>query len=161
MYRRTLLSSLALACITAGCSSINSGGTGATVTTAAVNDAQLIVAALTPLGNQIATMSGVTPALVAQIDAEVAQAEAALPVIQPGVAQAVAAPSVTTIGSVVSSVVSALQGFALPDNVKDVLAAVQTLLPLVEAAVGIAIAVAAKPGAMTPGQARAVLATAH
>jgi hypothetical protein len=56
---------------------------------------------------------------------------------------------------------SALGSFSLPASIQTLLTAAQTLLPVLETAVGIAVAVAATPGGMTADQARAILAAAR
>lgn len=159
MHRRSVLATIpAIAVALAGCASTNST---ATISNEAVTDLNLIATALEPLGDTVATMAGATPAIVAQVNTDVAQLAAAAQAVAPGISTAVAQPSVMTVASALQAIVNALQGFALPANVQSVLTAAEALLPLVQMAVGIAIAVAApKAGAMTPAQARVVLAAA-
>ncbi len=156
MQRRAFLASSALAFL-AGCTA--STTSTAIVTATAAADLKLIADACLPLATAIAGTAGVSPGMVEQINVDVAQLEAAAVAVQPGVAVAIAAPSVSSVASVLSHILAMLSGFALPSNVTAILTAAQTLLPLVEAAVGIAVAVAARAGTMTPDQARAVLAS--
>lgn len=156
MHRRALLAASALA-LMSGCAMSNTSANAVTATAAA--DLKLIADACLPLATALADMSGVAPSVVMQINADVAQLEAAAAVVQPGVAVAIAAPSVSTVASTVSSIITMLSGMTLPASITQILTAAQTLLPLVEAAVGIAMAVAVRTTAMTPDQARGVLAT--
>lgn len=154
MHRRAFLASSALAFLT-GCAASTTSANSVPVTAAA--DLKLIADACLPLTAAIASMASVPPALVTQINSDVAQLEAAAAAVQPGIAVVVAAPRVSTVASAISSIVTALSVVSLPANVTQILTAVQTLLPLVEAAVGIAVALASRTNVMTPEQARTVL----
>jgi starvation-inducible outer membrane lipoprotein len=148
-----LTSAAALALALAGCAT----APAATISNEAVTDLNLIASAFQPLGDAVASMAGATPAVIAQVNTDIAQLEAAALAVAPGVSTAVAQPSVATVGSAFQSILAALQGLTLPSNIQAVLMAAETLLPLIQAAVGIAVAVGASETAMTPDQARLVL----
>jgi hypothetical protein len=157
MNRRSLLASiapLATLAVLGGCATTTPT---ATISNEAVTDLDLIASAFEPLGDAVASMAGATPAVIAKVNTDIAQLEAAASAVAPGVSTAVAQPSVTTVGSAVQSILTALQGLTLPTNIQAVLTAAETLLPLIQAAVGIAVAVGAPTAAMTPDQARLIL----
>jgi hypothetical protein len=157
MNRRALLASSVAVLGLAGCATTTTSTVAATV----VSDAGLIADGLLSLLTSVGSIVGITPATVAAIGNYVAQAKAAAATIVPTITAALAAPSVQTIGSAVSSIMSALGSFSLPASIQTLLTAAQTLLPVLETAVGIAVAVAATPGGMTADQARAILAAAR
>lgn len=72
---------------------------------------------------------------------------------------AAARPIVVRIASDVSAVISALSAVELPEALSRALQAAAVLLPIIEAAVGLAAPAGAATSAMTPAQARAALRT--
>lgn len=133
------------------------GQDAATIGQQVVTDVRLIANGLAAELPAISTLTGVDAATLADINAKVAEALAAAQQVVAGMAQSAAQPLVQQIGSDVAAVLAALGGVtSIPTNVQQIIAAVEALLPVVMAAVG--LFAARKATRMTPAQARVVLA---
>lgn len=159
--RRTIMTAGVGLLALAGCANIKTASD--VVSQQTFNDVKLLADAFTPIATQVATLAGAGPAVSAKIVELVGQIEAAAATIQPGLAIAVAQPAVSTIGSVINQIGATLsQVPGLPATIQTILTAAQSLLPLIEAAVGIAVALGASQrlGTMSPSEARVVLRSA-
>lgn len=160
MLRRLLLSTLPALPIlaVAGCTV----SSGLTLSTQTAGDVVNVAAGVSSVMVLIAQSSGMAPEIVAKVANLVAKVRAAAATIVPGMLRAVAVPSVLTISQSVDDLITLLAGLpSVPEKVLQVLRATQTILPLVEAAVGVSFSSAARvPTQTTPDQARSVLNTA-
>ena len=153
--RRALLSAVAVLPF-AGCASFGSG------LAAVQSDAALILNGINAILPAIQSFPGVPSTLGAVVGAYIARAQAALAALRIATTAAGATPSVQSIEAAVNGIVLALGqfGVALPAPFGTYLIAAETLVPIILAAVGVSAPAAAMAGAMTPDQARAVLAKA-
>lgn len=137
------------------------GKSGATISAAVVEDIQLIGSGLSGALSGFETITGISPAAVAKIEGYVTAIEAGAASVATTVAANVAKPIATQIATDFSALETALGGITLPAVIQSVLSAVKTLLPYVEAGVGILTAAsvkAAEETGMTVDEARLILA---
>lgn len=121
-----------------------------------VTDVNILSNGLTPILPQLAP--SVPPDAQARIAVLVAQVQAAVNAIVPGMTAALAQPTVVTIGNAVNAIAAELQTVpGIPTNVRNTVTAAQALLPLIEVAVNMVIPVGASPSGMSPAQARMIL----
>ena len=158
MDRRSLLRSVLMAApvvALAGCTSAEI----AKVTNTVVTDAKLLSNGFEAMLTSLASVGAIPQSIVSAVDSYLAKALSFASSINADMTQNEAAGPVAQIGSAVSSVITGLAAYKLPANVEAVLKAIQTLLPVIEAAVGLLGSTAVATG-LTVAQARAVLAQA-
>ncbi len=155
LHRRLVLAGLAAlpAAPLGGCVS------GPAITPTAINDIGLIAAALKVLMPQLGLVSGLSTAAIDTATQAIMDLQAAADAAATANTIAAARPVVTRIAADVNAVIGALSAASLPDALTHVLQAASVLLPIVEAAVGLAAPAGAGTGVMTPAQARAALRT--
>lgn len=134
---------------------------GASISADAVADIKLIGSGLTGALSEFESITGLDANTVAAITTDISKIEAAALGIATTVETNIALPVVQQIGLDFAALQSALSGFNVPPAVTNILKAVATLLPYVEAAVGILtnVTVSAAAGSgLTENEARATLA---
>lgn len=154
--RAALMGSIVLPLGVAACA----GKTAAQVGQTVVSDVQLIGNALSASLPALAVVSGLSASAVSSIQAAIGQIGTIGQQIVAGMTVAQGQPLVQQIETDFGTVLGIVSGLPLPGGISQVIAAVQILLPVVEAAVGMAVAAGAPAGAMTPAKARLILATA-
>lgn len=155
VHRRLLLLGLAAlpAATLAGCAS------GPAVAPDTINDINLIATALKALMPQLGQVAGLSAAAMDTATQAIMDIQAAADAVTTADAIAAAQRLVVRIASDVSAVIDALSAAELPDALGRALQAASVLLPIIEAAVGLAAPAGAATGVMTPAQARAALRT--
>lgn len=166
MRRRRLLALTPAAAIAlAGCAGGAPGAPSAQNVAVAIQDVGLIA---TGLGNalpQLAALNvpGLTPQVLATCKTALLGIQACAQAIKGATTPEAAQPTVAQVETYLNAIVGALAGLPLPPPINTALLAATILLPLIEAAVNMAVppsttlpAPAATP-AMTPDQARGVL----
>ena len=120
------------------------GASGATVAATVVSDIKIVGSALTGALADFENITGLDAALVAKVQSTVASIEAGALQVVVGIETNIAAPIVTQIANDYSVLQSALSGISLPTALANILKAVTTLLPYIEAGVGILTAANSK-----------------
>jgi hypothetical protein len=144
------------------------GSAGATVTAAVEADIKVIGSALTGALSDFENITGLDAALVATIQSTVASIEAAALQVVTGIATNLAEPLVTQIVNDFQVFEGAIAGAAVtvPTALENIIKAVTTLLPYIEAGVGILTAANSKASAtvaaseatgLTADEARSIL----
>lgn len=162
MLRRDLFKSVSVVALVgafAGCSAVSP----AQDISQAVSDLQLIAQSFTAALPAFSRIVGINSQSLSQIQSWIANITAAASGIASAANAAAAQPFVQQVESDLNAIVGALSGLPLPAPISTVLAAAGVLLPVVEAAVGLALPpssparslAARRP--MTPDQARAAL----
>lgn len=155
LHRRILLAGLAAlpAASLTGCAS------GPAVTPSTINDVNLIATALRALMPQLGLVTGLSTTVIDTATQAIVGLQSAADAVATADTLAAARPIVVRIASDVSAVISALSAVELPEALSRALQAAAVLLPIIEAAVGLAAPAGAATSAMTPAQARAALRT--
>ena len=153
--RRLLLMGLAAlpAATLAGCAS------GPAVAPTTISDVNLIATGLKALMPQLGLVTGLSTTAIDTATQAIVDLQSAADAVATADTIAAAQPLVVRIASDVSAVIGALSAVELPDALNRALQAASVLLPIIEAAVGLAAAVGAGIGVMTPARARAALRT--
>ena len=125
-----------------------------------VSDVNIIASGVSAILPGLSALGSVGSGVASAVGALVADAKSAAGAVSTALTTVAAAPFVSTVSADIKAVTTALSGVSLPSSIAGVLAAAKSLLPLVESAVGIATAVLAEPGGMSPEEARMVLAAA-
>jgi hypothetical protein len=136
------------------------GKAGATISASVVTDLHLIGGGLDSALVTFEGLTGLSPNTVASIRAHIAAIVTAATSVATTVETNIAKPVVTQIGADFAALQSVLTGVALPTVVIDVFRAVTTLLPYIEAGVGILTAATvgdAQATGLTADEARLVL----
>lgn len=155
MKRRSILagcSALALA----GCAGLSP----AQIARQAVTDLGLIANGFAAGTPELASITGISAATLTSVSALFGKAQALAAGISATVTAETAKPVVQQIEAYFGEALTLLGDLLLPPPFSTVLTALNVLLPVVEAAVGLPVPVGAALGGMTPAQARAVLASA-
>lgn len=126
---------------------------------AALSDLNLIADALEALMPQLGLVSGLSAAAINTATQAITDLQAAADAVAAADTIAAARPIVARIASDVSAVIGALSAANLPEALTRALQAASVLLPIIEAAVGLAASAGAGISTMTPAQARATLRT--
>lgn len=113
------------------------GTSGATLTAAVVADIKVIGSGLTGALTAFEAVTGLDGALVAKVQSIVASIETAALSVTTAIETNIAKPIVVQIQSDFAALQSALAPISLPTAIDNILKAVETLLPYVEAGVGI------------------------
>lgn len=155
LHRRLLLAGLAAlpAASLVGCVS------GPEIPPAALSDLNLIANALKALMPQLGVVSGLSAAAINTATQAIMDIQTAADAAATADTIVAARPLVIRITTDVNSVVDALSAVSLPEGFTRTLQAASVLVPIIEAAVGLAIPAGTEAGAMTPPQARAWLHT--
>ena len=125
-------------------------------------DAADIAAGLTTVVGDLKAAQAISPSEAVSLDAALVDVNTAAGALAKNTSITAAKGTVNQLAAAANVVLSATAGIAtLPAADRDLLHAAQTLLPVVEAAVGIVVPAAATEMSMTPEQARAVLAHAR
>lgn len=126
------------------------------------NDAGLIANGLQGVLTQLPALniSGLTPAILAEVGSDVADAKALAVALAGATSAAAAQPIVQKIETYVNTIVSTLAVLPLPPPISTALQAAAILLPVIEAAVGLIVGPQASRGGMAANEARLVLAAA-
>lgn len=122
----------------------------------AASDANIIATAISNALPQLATVQGIPPDSLTKAASFVVDIQRAAAAISAASTAADAQPSVQQLEAGFNALVGVLATLPLPPQVATVIQAANVLLPVIEIAVG--MAVTPKAGAMSPDQARAVLA---
>lgn len=156
MIARRLLLTTAPIALLAGCANL---GKIVDAAPTIASDAQLIADALEAILPTIKTLVGISQKTYDKIAAVVASIKSTASALASSSTASSAASLVSSLVSGVASVVAALGGVAMPSWITVALDAAGALLPILEAAVGIAKApTAALAPAMPPAEARRILA---
>lgn len=113
------------------------GKEAATISADVVEDIQLIGSGLGGALSDFEALTGVEPAVVAEIQNYIGTIEKSAESIATTIETNIAQPIATQIAADFASLQSALAGVTLPAALQSVLNAVQVLLPYIEAGVGI------------------------
>lgn len=113
------------------------GKEAATISADVVEDIQLISSGLGGALSDFESLTGVEPAIVAEIQNYIGTIEKSAESIATTIETNIAQPIATQIAADFASLQSALAGVTLPAALQSVLNAVQVLLPYIEAGVGI------------------------
>ena len=125
-------------------------------------DAADIAAGLTTVVGDLKAAGKVSAAQAVQIDTALVDVNTAAGALAKDTTLTAAKGTVNQLAGATNVVLGAVAGLtSLPAADRDILDAVQTLLPVVEGAVGIVVAGDAARMSMTPEQARAILAHVH
>lgn len=153
MHRRTLLAgATALAATTlAACA------TGTPTPATVAQDVTLIATAFTKVLPNFVSIAGISSATTATVNQAIVDLQAAAAAVSGADTTVSAQPVVARVEADVGAVIAVLAGLPLPGPISTVLEAAAVLLPVIEAAVGIAAAAGTAPGTLTPAQARAAL----
>lgn len=119
------------------------GSGGATVTAAVEADIKVIGSALTGALAEFEAITGLDATAVASIQSAVANIEAGALSVVTGIATNLAEPIVTQVINDFGVFKAALAGATIPAALSNILKAVETLLPYIEAGVGILTAATA------------------
>jgi hypothetical protein len=124
------------------------------------NDVKIIATGLQGVMNQLGALSvpGLTPQVLNTCQTSLAGLQTCAAAIANASSAVDAKPTVEQVEGYVNAFVGALAVLPLPAPVNTALVAATILLPVIEAAVGLAIS-NAPPATMTPDQARSALAT--
>lgn len=137
----------------AGCAS------GPAVAPATINDINLIATALKSLMPQLGLVAGLSTTAIDIATRAIVDLQSAADAVATADTTAAAQPLVVRIASDMSAIIGALSAAELPEALSRALQAASVLLPIIEAAVGLAAPAGAGIGTMTPVQARAALRT--
>lgn len=102
-------------------------------------------------------VSGIDAGTVAKVGGYVADLQKVAATLAGAGTTAEAQPLVKQVEQFVNAIAGALAGLALPPPIGPAITAASVLLPVIEAAVNLAVPAAAPAGAMTPDEARAIL----
>jgi len=135
---------------------------GSSVTEASVaNDISLIANGFNNALSQPAVVAVIPPAVLPKIQAALADLMTVAAAVKADPASAMSKGTVATVEADVNTIVGALAGLDLPPPAPTILAAATVLLPVIEAAVGIAVPAAAHKSTMGVEAARAHLSSGH
>jgi hypothetical protein len=141
------------------------GTSGATISEAVVTDIKLVGSGLTGAMAEFEAVTGLDAALVTTIEGYITSIQTAASSIATTVATNIAKPIVTQIAADFEAMKTELETVTLPEAVSKILAAVETVLPFIEAGVGILTAAtvgAAEATGLSRSEAESVLSgTAH
>ena len=129
----------------------------ATVSAQVVSDAKLLGNGLTALIGAFGSLNVIPANVVTTIDSDLSQALTAASSVSSAMTQAVAGTVINQVAAGFSAALTVISSYQLPSSMQTIIAAIQTLLPLVEAAVGLLTAPKLASTGMTPTQARAIL----
>jgi hypothetical protein len=113
------------------------GSAGASISVAVEADIKIIGSGLTGALAAFEAVTGLNPSLVANVQSIIASIETAALSITSAIATNIAKPIVVQIGSDFAALEAALVPVSLPAALTNILKAVTTLLPYIEAGVGI------------------------
>jgi hypothetical protein len=125
-----------------------------------LSDVQLFASGVSKLLPIVSTLTGIQPAEVVSITTLINQIDTAAAGISSTITTTAAQPIIAQIGGYFNELLVLLPvlGVVLPPPIPEIIAAAKVLLPYIETAVGMLVAVSATPGAMSVEQARTVLA---
>ena len=125
----------------------------------AVADLGLVATGLETFSPLLAAIPGAPAGAITDAEAIIAEISAAAATVTSTTTEVAAQPIVSQIEGYFNSLLSIVSGISLPASAAKYLTAAKTLLPLIEAAVGLAIAVGVPSTGMPPAEARAILAS--
>jgi hypothetical protein len=136
------------------------GTSGATISATVVTDLQLIGSGLQSALTTFGTLTGINSGTLEEIEKDVSSISAAALSVATTVETNIAKPIAQQIATDFAALQGAIGNIALPSILEDILKAVATLLPYVEAGVGILTAAtvgAAEATGLTADEARLIL----
>lgn len=157
---------LALSGCTAGSGTVTTGASPASalgVTSASIAKFQAISTGVLSIAGAEAQIAGASPELVAKVQADAALIQSAIDMLAPGMQAAAAAPTLVTVKGAVENLVALSAALPLPASARQIVLAVQVMLPIAEASILASPVSPVRPAAVAAlpaTQAAAVLATA-
>jgi hypothetical protein len=136
------------------------GTSGATISATVVTDLQLIGSGLQSALTTFGTLTGINSGTLAEIEKDISSISAVALSVATTVETNIAKPIAQQIATDFAALQGAIGNIALPSILEDILKAVATLLPYVEAGVGILTAAtvgAAEATGLTADEARLIL----
>ena len=130
-----------------------------TVSGQVVNDVNIIANGVAAVLPGLSAIGAVGAGVSNAVGSLVNDAKQAASAVTTAITTVAAQPFVAQVGSDITATVTALKGIALPTSISGVLQAAQSLLPVVQTAVGL-LASVPLAGGMDPNAARAILAAA-
>lgn len=157
---------LTLSGCTAGSGAVTTGASPAAtfgVTAASIAKFRAIGTGVLSIAGAEAQIAGASPELVAKVQADAATIQTAIDLLTPGMAAVAAKPTLETVKVSVENLVALSAALPLPATARQLVLAVQVLLPIAEASILPEPVSAVRPAAVAalpPAQAATVLATA-
>jgi hypothetical protein len=160
VIRRVIAAALAAAALSA-CTLAQQPNASASLVRAAA-DVALIAKGLRAVVPELGGVAGLDAATVTKIDRAIGDIEQVATAIGKAQTTTAARPLVAEVEDDLGVVTDALAGLKLPGKAGEAIAAAETLLPIVEVAVNLALPARARlaSGALAPGEARHILAGA-
>lgn len=134
------------------------------VTPASIARFQAIANGVLSVASAEAQIAGASPDLVAKVQADATTIQTAINTLVPGMAALAAAPTLDTVKAGVDNLIALSAALPLPASARQVVLAVQVMLPIAEASILAAPVSPVRPAAVAalpPSQASAVLLTAQ